>query len=166
MFCKGRLLTFGGGIASLQFIMMYILSQSRTSQPPICNFMYIYRLLQCTIWIGVYFALAKIQHPRQSTLLGRCNREVIDILHGHPHLSVRAVIGNWCSNILSSIGLRRLERNSLLTQWGLPAFRALITFRLVHIISHRNQLRVAQIVGKLLTPGCCPRCSTRLYIDT
>lgn len=52
----------------------------------------------------------------------------------------------------------------MLTQWGLPAFRALITFRFVHIIGHCNQLRVAQIVGKLLALGCCPRRSTRLYI--
>lgn len=87
-------------------------------QQPVCTFMYLYRWLQCTIWVSVYFALAKTQHPRQSTLLSRCNRQAICILHGHPHLSVRAVIGNWCNNILSSIGPRRSERNCCLPNGG------------------------------------------------
>lgn len=77
-----------------------------------------YTVDSCTISLSMYFDLANTQHPRQSTLLGRCNREAICILHGHPHLGVRAVIGNWCNNILSWIGPGQLERNSCLPNGG------------------------------------------------
>ncbi len=76
-------------------------------------------------------------------------------------LGTKFISLHWCY-FLSSF-LRLAAGIARLTQRWLPSFGPLIAFGLVYIIGHRDQLGVAEIVGKTLAAGCCPWRSAGLY---
>ena len=102
--------------------------------------------------------LASTQHIREGRLFIGCDGKIVNRLDLHPHFSVCAIIrGYFQVRYLFACNCKATH-----TKWRFPFLGAFITLRLIHIISHDQELRMSQIICEALSSFGRPFRSPRL----